>query len=61
MKKVGQKTQRPRTVMTLSLLPLPSAFFAIATAKAVRTIDAGHAPSHRVDPQTARVACESDF
>jgi len=33
----------------------------IATAKAVRTIDAGHAPSHRVDPQTARVACESDF
>ena len=33
----------------------------IVTAKAVRTIDAGHAPSHRVDPQTARVACESDF
>ena len=34
---------------------------AIATAKAVRTPDVGHAPSHRVDNQNGQVAYSSDF
>ncbi|MEH2273634.1 MAG: hypothetical protein V7K40_02075 [Nostoc sp.] len=33
----------------------------IAGAKAVRTLDVGHTPSHRVDTQTGQVAYESDF
>lgn len=33
----------------------------IATARAVRTLDAGYAPSHRVDTQTGRAACEFEF
>jgi len=41
--------------------PEPSPRLFIATAGAVRTLGVGHAPSHRVDNQTGRVACESDF
>ena len=33
----------------------------IATARAVRTLDVRRAPSHHVDTQTGRVACEFDF
>jgi SRSO17 transposase len=33
----------------------------IATARAVRTLGVGRTPSHRVDTQTARTACEFDF
>ncbi len=33
----------------------------IATASMVRTLSAGHTPSHHVDNQTGQVACESDF
>ena len=33
----------------------------IATARAVRTLDVGRTPSHHVDNQTARAACEFGF
>lgn len=33
----------------------------IATAKAVRALGAGHAPSHHVDTQTCRVVRRIDF
>ncbi|MEH2046617.1 DUF5615 family PIN-like protein [Nostoc sp.] len=48
-------------VRTQDVLPKSIENLVIATVSVVRTLSAGHTPSHHVDNQTGQVACESDF
>jgi hypothetical protein len=59
--KTGAKNKRLRAGWDDDYLTKLLAVTVIATARAVRTLSVGRTPSHHVDTQTARAACEFDF